>query len=72
MTTFNFGPPPGGYSSTWTGLMLAALRDAFGPTVSSAEPSPRLLLQSPDKSVYSLTVLNDGTLKVTKLDKNTP
>ena len=72
MTTFSFGPPPGVYSSTWTGQLMATIRDAFGQSVSTQEPVSSLLLQSPDKSVYSLSVLNDGTLKVTKVDKSTP
>lgn len=70
MTTFGFGPPPRGYDSSYLGLLVAAIRDAFTPTVSTDEPVSRLLLQSPDKSVYSLSVQNDGTLKVTKVAKN--
>jgi hypothetical protein len=69
MTQFSYGPPPGGYSSTYLGLLVAAIRDAFGQSVSTTEPVSSLLLQSQDKSVYSLTVLNDGTLKVTKVGK---
>lgn len=42
--------------------VLDTIRRAFVPVVSSNEAAPRILLQSPNGTVYEITVSNTGTL----------
>ncbi len=65
--TFSFGPPPPNYDPIYMGYMLLNLTQSFNETVSEKSPSQRVLLQSPDKTIYSLTVDNAGNLKVSKV-----
>jgi hypothetical protein len=60
-------PSPG------TGLpqILDAIRRALIPAISQDEAAPRVLLQSPDGTVYSVTVDNAGSLKTVKVDGKT-
>lgn len=67
MITFTFGPPPPKYDPIYTGYLMMTLTQAFNESTSEKSPSQRLLLQSPNKTIYSLTVDDNGNLKVSKL-----
>ena len=51
-------PPP----STSLGTILDTIRRALIPAISQDEAAARVLLRSPNGTVYSVTVANDGTL----------
>lgn len=51
-------PPP----DTKLPVILDAIRRLFIPVVSQDEAVPRLLLQSPNGTVYEVTVDNSGVL----------
>ena len=70
MITFSFGPPPPDYDPIYTGYLVQEIAAAFANTVSETAPSTAVLLQSPDKTLYALTVDNTGNLKVTKVVRN--
>lgn len=52
-------------------VVLDTIRRALIPAVSQDEAAPRILLQSPNGSVYSVTVDNSGTLSATLFTGNT-
>lgn len=60
-------PPPG----TSMAVILDTLRRTFIPAVSQDEAAPRILLQAPNGTVYSVTVDNTGTLSTAVVDGNT-
>lgn len=70
MITFSFGPPPPNYDPIYTGYLIQDVAAAFANAVSETTPSTAVLLQSPNKTLYSLTVDNTGNLKVTKVVRN--
>lgn len=67
MITFSFGPPPPNYDPIYMGYLTVNLKQLFATAVSENSPSERVLLQSPDKTIYSLTVDNTGNLRVSKV-----
>lgn len=62
MTPINFPSPPQAYSQAFMTATLQSLQRAMGTTVSSSSASSRILLQSPDGTVFELVVGNDGNL----------
>lgn len=44
------------------GVILDTIRRALIPALSQDEAAPRVLLRSPNGTVYSVTVADDGTL----------
>lgn len=67
MITFAYGPPPPNYDPIYVGYLTVTLKQLFATAVSENSPSDRVLLQSPDKTIYALTVDNAGNLKVSKV-----
>jgi hypothetical protein len=59
----NFPPPPPG-SKPGKDRLTDTMRTAFKTVVSSEQPAPRLILQSPNGTNYTITVEDDGTLRV--------
>lgn len=51
-------PPP----STSLSIVLDSIKRGLIPAISQNEATARVLLLSPNGTVYSLTVKNDGTL----------
>lgn len=51
-------PPP----STSLSIILDSIKRSLIPAISQNEATARVLLLSPNGTVYSLTVKNDGTL----------
>ena len=60
----NLPPPPPSYNPGSFAQILDALKRSFLSTVSKDEAAPRILLQSPNGSVYQVTVSNAGVLTV--------
>ena len=60
----NLPPPPLSYSPNSFTQVLEALKRALLPAVSKDEAAPRILLQSPNGTVYEVTVSNAGVLAV--------
>lgn len=57
-------PPPTNYNQNFLTQAFDTLKRALIPGVSQDEATSRILLQSPDGTVYQLTVDNGGTLTV--------
>jgi hypothetical protein len=58
------GPtPPAGQLQPFLQQLVDTIRRAMIPVVSKDEATPRILLQSPNGSVYSVTVDNSGNLQ---------
>lgn len=55
-------PPPPGYSINAFTLVFEAIRRAMLPAVSKDEATSRILLQSPNGTIYAVTVSNAGVL----------
>lgn len=53
------------------GVILDTIRRALIPAISQDEAAPRVLLRSPNGTVYSVTVSNTGTLSTAVIDGNT-
>ena len=60
---FNGPIPPAGPLQPFFQQVLDTIRKAFIPVVSKDEATPRILLQSPNGSIYSVTVNDSGTLQ---------
>lgn len=60
-------PPP----SASLGVILDTIRRAFIPAISQDEAAPRLLLRSPNGTVYAVTVSDAGTLSTTQFTGST-
>lgn len=60
-------PPP----STPMGTILETIRRALIPAISQDEAAARVLLRSPNGTVYSLTVNDAGTLSTVLIDGKT-
>jgi hypothetical protein len=60
----NLPPPPLSYTPTSFTQVFEALKRSLLPAVSKDEAAPRILLQSPNGSVYQVTVSNAGVLTV--------
>lgn len=58
----NLPPPPLSYSTTSFTQVFDAIKRALLPAVSKDEASPRILLQAPNGTIYSVTVNNSGVL----------
>lgn len=65
---FNSPIPPAGPLQPFLQQTLDTIRRAFIPVVSKDEATPRILLQSPNGTVYSVTVSDLGLLEVTLND----
>lgn len=57
-------PPP----SSPMGVILDTIRRALIPAISQDEAAPRVLLRSPNGTVYAVTVDNAGTLSTAVID----
>ena len=57
-----FPVPPGNITQTYIIQILDIIKRSFVPAVSKDEAVPRVLLQSPNGTVYSITVSDTGTL----------
>ena len=58
----NLPPPPLSYSTASFTQVFEALKRALLPAVSKDEAAPRILLQSPNGTIYEVTVSNAGVL----------
>lgn len=58
----SFPSPPSNYASNAMTQILDTIRRAFVSVVSSNEAAPRILLQSPNGTVYQITVSDTGAL----------
>lgn len=58
----NLPPPPTSYSSTSFIQVFDAIKRALLPAISKDEAAPRILLQAPNGTIYSVTVNNSGVL----------
>lgn len=58
-------PPPPGPMSAYLASLVETLRRAFLPLISKDEAVGRILLQSPNGTVYSVTVSDTGVLTTT-------
>jgi len=61
----NLPPAPPTYDAAYLSRALAALDQVIGQTVTKIEAVESVLLQSPDGSVYKVTVNNAGNLVTT-------
>ena len=61
----NLPPAPPAYDAAYFSRALSALDQVIGQTVTKIEAVESVLLQSPDGSVYKLTVDNAGNLVTT-------
>lgn len=57
--------PPTSYNPNTFAQAFDAIRRAVQPLISKDEAAPRLLLRSPDGTVYEVTVSNAGVLSTT-------
>ena len=60
----NFTIPPLQYSQTWMSQTVDAVKRAMLSVVSKDEAAPRIILRSPDGTIYSVTVSDAGALVV--------
>lgn len=58
-----FPIPPGYIGQAFIIQVLDVIRRAFVPVVSKNEASPRILLSSPNGSVYEITVSDTGVVQ---------
>ena len=58
----NFPVPPAQVNQSYVIQILDIIRKAFVSLVSKDQSSPRILLEAPNGTVYSVTVSNTGTL----------
>jgi hypothetical protein len=68
MTQFHHPPAPPSYQSRFVQDLIESIRRAMLPLVSKDEAVGRILLQSPNGTVYEVKVGNDGTLTTTVND----
>lgn len=61
-------PAPDNYGRTAWNNILDFIKRSMIPVVSKNEATERILLRSPDGSIYSVTVGNTGTLTTTLED----
>lgn len=64
----NLPPPPLSYTPASFTQVFEALKRSLLPAVSKDEAAPRILLQSPNGTVYQVTVSNAGVLTVAAND----
>lgn len=65
---FTHPPAPHSYSSRFMQDFIEAVRSAFMPLVSKDEAVGRILLISPNGTVYEVKVADDGTLSTVAND----
>ena len=58
----NFPVPPAQISQSYVVQILDIIRKSFVSLVSKDQSVPRILLEAPNGTVYSVTVGNSGTL----------
>jgi len=56
---------PAGYSMSWLNQLMQQLQRAFGLVVSQDEETPRIVLRSPNGTLYDVAVSDAGALVVT-------
>ena len=59
-------PPP----NSPMGVILDTIRRAFIPAISQDEAAPRVLLRSPNGTIYSVTVSDAGVISTAVIDGN--
>lgn len=67
----SFPTPPPGPFGMYLGRVLDTIRKALIPAVSAQEAAPRIILQSPNGTNYSVTVSDAGALVVAVNDGKT-
>lgn len=67
-----FGNAPQQYDQQWMSALLAALSRKIGLLAGPNTIQQQILLQSPDGTVYAVTVDNTGTLVRTVVDRSNP
>lgn len=67
----SFPTPPSGPMGAYIGRVLDTIRKALVPAVSATEAAPRVILQSPNGTNYSVTVSDAGVLQVNHNDGKT-
>jgi hypothetical protein len=60
----NFTVPPSQYNPSWMSQTLDAVKRTFSSAISKSEAAPRILLQSPNGTIYAVTVSDTGTLAI--------
>jgi len=60
---------PDRWSSAWGNQLLQTLQRSFSGAVSKDEETPRIVLRSPNGTLYDLTVSDTGTLTTTPTSK---
>lgn len=68
----SFGAVPARYDGAWFSAFTAQLSRRLGLLSGPYTVQPQLLLQSPDGTVYQVTVANGGALTVTLAATNVP
>lgn len=58
----SFGAPPQQYTQQWASALLAQLSRKLGLLAGPNTIQPQLLLQSPDGTVWQVTVSNAGAI----------
>jgi hypothetical protein len=58
----SFGPAPAQYSQSWMSALTASLSRRLGLLAGPYTIQPQLLLQSPDGTVWQVTVDNAGVI----------
>ena len=61
----SFPSPPQNYAPSALAQVLDTIRRAFVNVVSSNEAAPRIMLSSPNGTVYQITVSDTGTITAT-------
>jgi hypothetical protein len=67
---FSFPSAPQQYSQRYLTDLIESIRKAFIPGISKDAAAPRLLLQSPNGTVYEIKVSDAGALSVVLNDGN--
>lgn len=59
-------PPPSSVGAVvlWAQSLIRTLTESFSSVVSARQAAPRVILQSPNGSLFTVTVGDDGTLQV--------
>ena len=65
----SFPTAPESYSRTFANLLLATLQRGFAMAVSKDEETHRIILRSPNGTLYDVTVSDAGALTVTATSK---
>jgi len=66
---FQFPAAPDRYSPAFFNNLFQSLRGLFGEAVGKDSETPRVVLRSPNGTLYDVTVSNAGALVVTPTEK---